>query len=309
MKIISVLLVFIPIISWARPEVTINSQVEVSQKRALYLGDIADIRDANMELVNALEKVKVRDDARELLISQVLDSKEILAVFRKSLSEDSVISKFKPSLKVPSEVKIQFATTPISKEEVERKVLNRLYVQCAGCEFKVSVQSTPVPQSERWSINYDYNELKGGVLLPLTDGDNRSVKKISANIRISKLTPVAKRLVKIGERVSSEDFEYKFSDITFAKDSSLNIEDTTDLVAAKTIVAGSTVWAADFKRQAAAQRGQIVKAILGDENFEITTDMIAEESGYVGDTIRLKSVETKKLFSGVVTAKGVVRIQ
>lgn len=308
-KVFALLLLFLPILSWARAEVKIQAEVEVSQKRALYLGDIVEVRDGSVALVKALESTLVRDDARELLISQKLPSKEVLEIFRKALNENAEIQSAKPVLKVPSEVKVSFSTNPISRSEVERKILNRLFSSCVGCDFKVTIQSTPVPQSENWSVNYDFNELKGGVLLPLADGNNRSAKYVSANIRVSKLTPVAKRFVKVGDRVTMDDFEYKFTDITFAKDSPLNVEDIEDQISAKNIAAGAPVWAGDFKKQAAAQRGQIVKAVIGDENFEITTEMMAEESGYIGDTIRLKSLDTKKLFSGTVMAKGVVRIQ
>lgn len=296
-------------IVWAAPEVTVPSEIEISQKRALYVGDIVEVKNGSLELIQALEDMKIREDARDLLISQKLSPSEVTAAFRKSLSSLKQNSGDRPIIKVPTEIKIHFSKSAISTEEVKRKLQNRLYSQCPECEFKVMVQSTPVPQSEEWQINYDHAELKGGVLLPLVDGNNRSAKYISANIRVSKLTPVAKRFVKQGERVTAEDFEFKFSDVTHAKDAPVDTMATEDLIAVKNIIAGNIAWSGDFRKQAAAQRGQVVKAILGDESFEISTDMVAEENGYVGDTIRLKSVENKKLFSGTVISKGVVRIK
>lgn len=99
------------------------------------------------------------------------------------------------------------------------------------------------------------------------------------------------------------------TDVTFAKDGSLRMEDIQGQMAARSLPVGSTVWASDLKREPAAKKGQIVKALLGDDSFEISVNMMAEDSGFVGDLIKVKNLETQKVLSGLVTEKGVVKLQ
>jgi flagella basal body P-ring formation protein FlgA len=65
----------------------------------------------------------------------------------------------------------------------------------------------------------------------------------------------------------------------------------------------------DLKREPAAQKGQMVQALIGTEEYEISASMLAEENGFVGDTVKVKNTETKKILSAVVVAKGLVKIQ
>ncbi|MNJ92747.1 flagellar basal body P-ring biosynthesis protein FlgA [compost metagenome] len=295
--------------AFARPELVIPNEVEISQREMLRLGDIALVSDAAPELLAILDHIVIRKDARELLLSQHLKSSEVLAIVREQLKENSAFRKFNPALKIPSQVKVSFSSAPISKQEVERKVMNHLKARCQECEFKVNIQSTPFPSGKQWSVDYSQLAAKGGFLLPIQDGDARSIKWVSGNIRMSKLTPTATRMISQGERVQSTDMQLSLVDVTFAKDSSVEMKSLEGQLAARSIPVGSPIWISDLKREPAAARGQIVKALMGDESFEISLSMQAEENGFIGDTIKVKNTETKKLLSGVIVEKGVVKLQ
>ncbi|MNT63290.1 flagellar basal body P-ring biosynthesis protein FlgA [compost metagenome] len=145
--------------------------------------------------------------------------------------------------------------------------------------------------------------------MPLRDGDERNVKWITGNIRVAKLTPVANRLISQGERLQSSDLRLEMIDVSFAKDAGIRMEDVQGKIAVRSIPVGSPVWVSDLKREPAALRGQMIRGLLGDESFEITVNIQAEESGFIGDTIKCKNLDTKKIVSGVVLEKGLVKIQ
>lgn len=294
---------------FARPEISIPAKVEISQRPLLRLGDIAEVRGGTEELVAALDSIVLREDARDLLLSQHLESAEILTTMRAALNSQENLKRLNPQFKVPSRVDISFATVPVSREEVQRKVQNILKARCHECEYQVSIQSTPRPSSKTWDLDFTQLSTKGGFLLPLRDGDSGQIKWISGTIRVSRLTPVTTRLILQGERVQADDLRMSMMDVTFAKDGSLRMEDIQGQAAARSLPVGSPVWASDLKREPAAKRGQIVKAMLGDESFEISVNMMAEDNGFVGDLIKVKNLETQKVLSGLVTDKGVVRLQ
>lgn len=296
-------------IAQARPELIVPAELELSQKATLHLGDMVVVKEATPELLALLDQIVVLKDARELLLSQQLKSSDILTVLRTQLQSDEAFKRINPGFKVPSQIKVSFSAAPISKAEVERKALNQLSAKCSDCEFKVNVQSTPFPYGKDWQIDYSATVAKGGFLLPMTDGENRPTKWISGNIRMMKLTPVATRMIQQGERLKTTDIQMQMTDVTFAKDSGVDPGQLEGQLAARLIAIGSPIWSSDLKREPAATRGQILKALLGDEDFEITTNVQAEENGFVGDVIKIKFLETKKVLSGVVIEKGVVKLQ
>lgn len=295
--------------AWARPEISIPDSVEISQRKTLRLGDIALVKNSSPELLTFIDTIVLREDARDLLLRETLNSSEILNRVRQGLSEHAALKKLNPAFKIPTQVKVSFSTTSISKKEVERRILNTLKVRCGDCEYTVSVQSTPQTKSEHWNMDLSQLSSRGGFLLPVRDGEQGQIKWISGTIRVSQLTPVATRLILQGERVQPADVRLEMTDTTFAKDNALRLEDIQGQLAARALSVGTAIWSSDLKREPAARRGQIVKALLGDADFEISVNMLADENGFIGDMIRVKNPENQKILSGVVIEKGVVKLQ
>ncbi|MBV2168851.1 MAG: flagellar basal body P-ring formation chaperone FlgA [Bdellovibrio sp.] len=309
MKKFFVALFFLTPPAFARPEVSIPGSIEISQRELLRLGDVAVVSGGNEELLSFLDSIVIRQDARELLLSQHLNSPEILEKVRESMKSQEGLRNLNPAFKIPSQVKVSFSSTPISRQEVERKIHNTLKARCNDCEYKVTVQSTPVPSQKQWELDFTQLSAKGGFLLPVRDGDQRQLKWISGTIRVSQLTPVTTRLILQGERVQPTDVRMVMTDVTYSKDGVLRVEDIQGQLAARSLPVGSPIWTSDLKREPAAKRGQIVKAMLGDEDFEISINMQAEDNGFVGDLIKVKNLETQKVLSGLVIEKGVVKLQ
>lgn len=308
-KLLAALLLF-SLQAVARPEISIPATVEVSQRPALRLIDIVVVKDGSEELLSQLQGVVIRDDARELLLSQHFEANELLGKIRAEMQGNETLKKLNPAFKIPSNVKVTFAAAPISKQEVERKIMNVLKVRCSECEYRLSIQSVPVPNSRQWELDFTQLTAKGGFLLPLRDGEeNRQQKWISGTIHVSRLTPITTRMISQGERVKAEDLRMSMLDVTFAKDAGLRIEDIQGQLAARTLSVGSPVWTSDLRREPAAKRGQIVRALVGDQDFEITVNVEVQDNGFIGDLVKVKNLDTQKVLSAVVTDKGVVKLQ
>ena len=294
--------------AFARPEISIPSTVEVSQRPVLRLSDIAIVRGGGEELLSQVNSLVLRDDARELLLSQHFESKEILAKVKAEMENNEALKALNPAFKIPQTVKVNFASTPISKEEVERKMMNVLTARCGDCEYKINIQSVPTPNTRQWDLDFSQLTAKGGFLLPLSDS-GAGQRWISGQIHVSRLTPVTTRMISQGERVLSKDLRMSMVDVTFAKDAGLRLEDVQGQIVARTLPVRSPVWTSDLKREPAAKKGQIVKALIGEDGFEISTNVEAQDNGFVGDLIKVKNPETQKILSGLVTDKGVVKLQ
>lgn len=309
MKTLLLILSIMSIQVWARPEVAISESVEISQKPLLRLSDVVTVREGTEELNSFLDGIILREDSRDLVLSGKIFSGEILSKTREALRANDSIRKLNPSFKIPSEVNVRFSTTTISRAEVTRKVTNILQSRCNHCDFKISVQTTPIPNSKNWDLDFSQISAKGSFLIPVRESESNQNKWISGSARISQLTPVTTRLITQGERVQSEDVRLEMIDTTYAKDGVLRLADIQGQVATRALSVGSAVWSSDLRREPAAKRGQVVRAILGDSSFEITVNMVAEDNGYIGDLIKVKNLENQKILSGQIIEKGVVKLQ
>lgn len=298
----------IPFTLWARPEVEVASLVEVSQRQELRLSDIVEVKNITPEMLAIMETVVLREDSRDLLINQYIDSQEITKKLR-GLWSQARGSGPTPVFKIPSRVKIEFSPRALSKKEFERKVSNRLRTQCPSCQYQVSIQSLPETEMRKWDVDWSVlSQAKGSFLLGFQDGTPQK-KWISGTFKTLKEVPVATRFISQNERVQEQDFTYELRDITFAKDEILNLQSLSERLASRSLSKGQIVWPSDLKREPALKRGQMIKALIGSDGFEISLSVQAEEPGHVGDTVKVKNLDTKKILSGVVIEKGVVRLQ
>lgn len=288
-------LTFFPALVWARPEVILPSQVEISQRSVVRLGDIAEVQQGNEDLLDSLDAIALpsQDRIKAADILNLVKEQHLNATFR-----------------IPALVVMTKSSTPISKVEVERRVLNTLSARCHECSYKINVLSAPYPVNTQWDLDFSQLSSRGSFLIPVREGGAGNANKwVSGTVRVSRLTPVATRLLSLGERIQPGDLKLAPADVTFAKDSGLRIEDIVGQQLVRTIQVGQPVWAADVKREPAAKRGQIVKGTLGDDDFQISLNVEAQDSGYIGDVIKVKNLETQKLLSAVIVDKGVVKVQ
>ncbi len=294
--------------SWARPEIRIPLKVEISQRPKLTLGDIAEVKSSDEAVVRLLDKVILRSDARGLLLSQKLASKEIIMKLREAMAAEG-LRDFNPLFNVPSEVEVNFAKDVVSREEVTRRITNILQVRCSACDYQVQIQNLPQVQDHNWSLDTTSLVGKGSFLIPIINGKSDRIAFISGHSKVMQMIPTTTRLVLQGERLQPGDLRMAMVDITNSKDTALSVEALIGQMTSRSLSADAPVWSSDIRREPAAKKGQIVKATLGREEFEITTNLIADESGFIGDLIRLKNTENQKILSGVIVEKGVVQIQ
>lgn len=293
---------------FARPEIAIPETVEVSHRETLRLGDVAEVSGASEELLQKIDKLVIDENARELLLSQHLKSEQVLKKIRTALQKDELLKSQNPAFKIPSKVKIDFSPNPISREEIQRKMRNFLATRCAGCEYRISIQTLPAISETKWELDFSQMTTRGGFLLALREASGVQNKWISGTIRKYELTPVTTRLIQQGERIQNEDVRLEKTDVTYSKDGALRVEDVVGQAVTRALPIGTPIWTNDLKREPATKSGQIVKVILGDEILEVTTNMQAEEAGFIGDQIKIRNLETKKILTGLIVEKGVVKL-
>lgn len=239
-------------------------------------------------------------------------SEELALTLRRKLSFRDLQSL---SLKIPETFAVKAQRNFLYPSDISRDIRAQAQALCGQCEVQFEDLRIPSIKSkeELLQARLESGSLKGagGFLLPLhiETSKTRNVFWITGQISFFKEVPVTKRMIRPNERISSDDVEMKRANISFSKDGFPRIEDLSGKIASRTLTKGQPIFIADLKNELAAVRGQALKLLIGNDSFEVSSSGTAEEAGSIGDMIRVKSHDTKKILSGVLVEKGIVRVQ
>lgn len=287
----------------SRAQVNVLAEIEVSPKSRRTLGDLVQVKDGNFLLLQALND-------SEIAIKETYSASEITRALQgafKTMPDGTL--NVEPQVRTSSEVNVKVSKT-LSVAHIERLMLNRLNLECSDCNYQIQINRVPAVTTNNWELDFSSMSAKGSFMLPLREEGALNPIWITGNIQKKKQTAVTTRLIQQNERIQPGDIVMASVDVTWSKDSVVRIDELIGQQISRTISAGGPVWSADIKREQAAKRGQLVRVIIGDESaFEISTMMTAEDSGFIGDVIKVKNMENQKILSGLVIDKAVVKIQ
>jgi flagella basal body P-ring formation protein FlgA len=294
-----------------------RAEVRVAELSTVRLGE--PIRLSSL-LTSMIADADLNEKASQLVIFEPLTvegeasfrSQDLVLALRQKLSFQDLQ---RLSLKVPEKFTVRAQRNFIAPADIRTDVMVKAQSICAECT--IEFQDLRVPElkisQEILRTRLDTQSLKGpgSFLLPLTveTSNGRSVHWVTGQLRFSKIGPVARRMISVGESIAARDYELKKIDITFAKDGVAQEQDLAGKVASRNIALGQGIFAGDLKKEIAALRGQPVKILIGNESFEVSTSGIAQEGGSVGDMIKVKSLDTQKILSGLLVEKGTVRVE
>jgi flagella basal body P-ring formation protein FlgA len=296
-------------LAFARPEVIFPADVEVSKASSVRVLEVAELKEFSAEAFAEVSQMIFWESSAAPAGSTVLSRAEISKKLRDLVDTSSVLRKANPAFKIPEQVRLQFSPTGVSRSSVERGLKNILLAKCPTCEYKLKISSVPVLRGTSWSVDYDQSIKNGAFMLAVQENDSAAKQWISGSVKVKNKVPVLKKLLRVGERLQAEDIELTEADITFLRERTPEISEVVGSLANRTLQAGMPIVASDFKKEPAARRGQILKAMVGSDSFEVSINVTAEESGFVGDTIKIQNPETHKMMSAVILEKGVVKVQ
>jgi flagella basal body P-ring formation protein FlgA len=293
-----------------RPEIIFDSTIEVSDSNHYSLGDLVSLKGHSEKFVQTLENYPIESEK----LAAGLNAQGIREIYKALVLQHPSIADENPKLILPQKIEIK-KVAGFSESAFKRKLINYLLTQCGGCEITIEkVMASNMPTGE-WTVKWDDVKLSPSILVPVTfEGEttsgNKSPHYISVTTKTKKNVLVTKRNFQFNENISAEDFETRAIDITFAKEDPITLENLkTFQKTAHPIMKGRAVFPSDLKREPAAERGKAVKVIAGDELYEVSLSGVAEDTGHIGDLIKVRNIESKKVFTAVVVEKGVVKIQ
>lgn len=286
--------------SWAfaqKAEMTFSSAIEVSPRASIRLYDIAEIKNANDNLLSEIKNIEITQDSK----SNIYLNKSELIKKLKGLEAQFIL---------PSEIKILKSKSAVSRLEIERKLKNHLSVTCAQCEYSIQINSVPQSINSDWDMNTYIDLSKTIINIPVTDRGQAEVKGyFSVEIKKYAYVPVLNQNVKAGDLIQQEMLSLEKRLLLSNQDTLQNKALVAGLQATRPLLAGQTLTFRDLKKELVLKKGQMVKAIFGQEGLEISITAQAEENGSVGDVIKVKNLDSQKMFAAKIVDRGLVKIE
>ena len=276
-------------------ELTFPSAVEVSPRSEINMYDIVEAKNLNEDMISDLKEIVISPNK-----SNVLSKSDLARLLR----------PIKARFVLPGELKILKSQSAISRMEVERKIKNKIYSQCAICDVKILISSVPQNLESDWVMDLNIDLNKNTVMIPVFAIKNSGNKGwIVAEIKRYQQVPVLNQSVKIGDVLTSEMFTIEKRQMQNSRETFQTPESVTGMQAVRFLNAGQPVQFGDVKKEQVLKKGQMVRAVAGSAEFEVAISAEAQESGTIGDVVKIKNLDSQKVFAAKVIERGVVRIE
>jgi flagella basal body P-ring formation protein FlgA len=302
----------------ARPQISVQAadRIEVAAGQPVVLADLgqsAETSSANRQLADHLVILDAMKDSEEKTFS----TPELVKILKQKISETDALASMNWTYFVPEKIRVVARQNRLSENRVNREIQDALSERCPVCSFKLRNMRYPLIKESKamTSFSLDTGSLKiaGGLLLPVNvefEGGAHAVYYVTGIVAARSKALVATRTLMMGEKIDAgKDAKEEEVEINFANDALAEKADLDYMAAAHSLTAGHVIYRADLKKEVVVQRGNLVRAISGDDTFEVSAQMQAEEGGSIGDLIKIKNVETNRFLSAKIVDRGVVRVQ
>lgn len=289
------------IVVFAKSTIEVKSEVEVGIASNFAFEDILNLKRLDEFAIRAVLDL-------DLPFSQTtqIESDRLTEWIRDAQKHRPDLKNY--SFKVPSQIRVA-RKAGLSVTQVKSRLENRLRLKCKDCTFQIQLTNLPLISSGQ--VAFDWREVpaSGAFMLPVVGSNGEKMSWISGQIKTQRPVIKSSRVLRYGDSLQESDLVIELTDITMNRD---YFTDKTLVIGkklARTISLGSLISSQDIQREYDVRQGQVVRATTGTEEFEISVQVTAQESGVIGDVIRLRNHQNQKMLSGRILEKGMVRIE
>lgn len=294
----------------AEPTIVVRPHTQMSQAKAIMLQDVAEFFDVDTKVSGILGSIRLADGVAvgERLEFSGTTISELLR------NHKLWVSNARPTFTIPSKVIVENVGDKISEARVRMELLNRWQNQC-NCRVEVSElmmpKTEPWVMGTEWSLRMPSEPARGSFTIAIElkkDGNSRTLW-LRGRAAHYKVAPVAKRQINLGERIQPEDYMMTEREITFARDSVPEAADLIGRRARLSIAANSVLYSGQLEREKALRRGDQVKLALSETGWEVILMGIAEQDGFIGDSVKIRNVKSNQVVVATVVGRGEVRAE
>lgn len=287
--------------------VTPNSPVKLSQ--------LVDIQGVPKELQAKMAEISVSVAPLEGERQEINDE-NIMSVLRPLIQSERSKSSNRIQLIVPKVITLLTSRGVMTKDLIATELLQAWRPLCSACQLEISNLIVPQIQNlknvQDWSLNIKSELPKGTFTIPVqvirTDGSS-STLWVNGRLTTKRRVPVANRILQFNDRVAPTDFNWEYRDTSYALDGVPTSEEIVGHKLRQGLRVDEILWKNMLERERAVRRGDLVQIRSTSGAWEITMNAIAQQDGFVGDTINLKNPRSNTVLVGQVIGQGEVDLR
>ena len=277
-----------------KPEIILSSAIEVSPRKKITAYDLVESRHLSEETMEELKNIQLGDQTTKYISK---------SDFIKSLR--NIDSKYR----LPTEIKLLRSQSNVSRMEVERKIKNHLMMKCYSCEYTLLINSVPQAMTADWDLDLNIDFNKTSVMVPVFSTTQPDKKGwVVVEVRKYAMAPTLNRPLKVGDVVTASMITVEKRLIN-RSDILIDTSQVIGLQANRFLNAGQLLSDRDLKKEQVMKKGQMVKALFGQQSLQITISAQADEAGAIGDVIRVKNLDSQRMFAARIVDRGLVEIE
>lgn len=296
MKLVYVLLFAVLAYASEKKEVQLRGEIQVGSAIPVMLEDLVAGDTVPTELLNLEVPVQSHNITRE----------ELLSWLKVTRAERRELASYR--FKIPRSIKVEKIAS-ISRDQIARRAQSRLQHKCTTCEFSIQVKNIPQLGGETNRIEWRDLPLSGPFMVSVTNTEGHNVGWLSGQIRTSRMVVKTNRALQIGETLQAGDLKVELADISYNKDHFTEVQSIVGKKLSRAVGISTVLSSQDIQRNYDVRQGQIIKVISGNETFEVASQATAQDSGVVGDMIRVRNLSNQKVLSGRILERGLVRVE
>lgn len=242
----------------------------------------------------------------------VMTSDELAKVIRDKFSFQDLQ---RLSIRLPEKITIRAKAGYVSLNKIAHQIRLSASKICRGCRIKITDLKIPELSSkeELLGIEMPFDQIKSGgsFLLPMNviGSKGHSSLWVTGKLQFFKMLPVATKMIQQGQKIETADIEVGEREITTSKDSAPEVSELIGQTLNRFVSMGQPIFFSYIKKNPVAQRGELVKVIIGAESFEVSTQGSMEQDAFIGDLVKVRHPDTKKMMTGRLKEKGLVVIE
>ncbi len=297
------------------PRLEVRGYVAIADQIQITLKDVARFEAMDANDVQALSEVVIAN-APKLGEKRSITSREMITLLKSKSANLKGWNGSKIKMQIPSTITIENVGASIDENKLKTDLVSAWQKLCSECQFNIKQIQTPKIdpkfQNSPWqlkSVALPRSSFSVAIEILGEEGQVNPMYWVSGSAEQLKKVPVATRAIYFAERLELGDFKWEWRDVSLAQDGIPLASEMTGKRLRGSIRAGDILWRASIEKEKALNRGEYVRVLVGEPLWQVSLMGLAEQDGFIGDTVKVKNPKTSKILSGVVTAKGEVSVQ
>lgn len=303
-----VLIVFVSINTTLADKITINTKEKnVLKEKKVTFSDIALVTGDNVELVNLINNLELGRTPWPNSIRRIDVDFMRMRLGSLGIRPKDVI------FKGPRIVTVSVESSKISGPEIAKKAREYLLSTLPMDDRESTIELLRMPE-DKWvsrkkdeivldAYLVDSGKDRGnvGVMVNVVSTDGTSSFRIPVffKVRVFEYVVIAKKKISRQQPLSGENVfigrreTTKSSGLAFSR-----IKDIVGKTAVRNIIPNTIITENIVETPPTVLKGDLVKLYIKTNGFSMVTKGLAQETGYIGSIIKVKSVDSKKLIYG-----------